>query len=522
MVQVVLSFLILFFGANVLAGTAYYDELVLGEHNVPNYEGHLKPFPYYSQYQSGIRFKDEDLFHAEIYKIFNSEIQSIQSFLNQDFLTSSYCSNQELSENVHYLRYLFRLLALSYTYENLVHYEETLRSMGIKNHYCFQQNQNILKQCNPKSLEMKKFKKRSEKVLEQYKFYLPQSHSYKKFTEDWIESYVKRKFDTPSLLRVSLVKNNDQKLSLDDIQNDFTKICQEDSSFFNLLCNEQDQLFGISQALIGKELILASNARNVLNSTGKALECTERFINQSIEKENHYKSFEKLFFPTFTYLNQTLPARFIQGRLFLPGALKEFDDKGLKEFLFAEEKATPTPIPTPKIVVNIIKEEVKVIEKKVEPKPIVTATPTPVATVDTRSAFYLASIELKNSSNTKIKVDMQKFRQDYVFTPEIKKKVENIFNTYKTRQALEDLKEFDKLGTKDEPVRLLFLKFLIDQNEHQGLFNVKSILGDHFFVTNDLDNFPDAKKAQWVHLNFSILDGGWQLILEKEINTKKP
>jgi hypothetical protein len=519
MVQVILGFLFTF---NLFAMTPYHQELILGEHLIPNYEGSSKAFPLFHQYSGSVKFMDDEDKLKPLMKTINDQIVPLDSFLSNDFAVSSSCSNHDLAEQVHYLRYLFRLLALSYSYEALIHYQETLNSMGVTDHICLQKNLDLLKACRPKSLEMKKFLKRSGKVIEQYQFYLPQNHSYKKFTEEWISKYIHKQLSTPSMIRFKEYAKERVVLTLDDVKKGFEHFCKEDQAFFKMICDENDLLYGVSSALIGKELILNSNAKNVLNSSGKAQECTERFIKMSLDKENHYKVFEKMFFPLFTYINQNLPKRFIQGRLFLPGALKEFDDKGLKEFLYVEPEEKPTPIPTPLPTQIALVKQIPAPLQTVTPKVTVTIAPTSTPTPDLRSAFYLASLEIDKSKSDFINVDMIKFKKDYIFTEEILKKVTPIFSTYKTRQALEDLKEFDKLGTKEEPIRLIFLKYLIDHSEHQGLFNIKAVLGDRFYVQNDLDQFNDAKKPRWVHLNFSILDGGWKLILEKEPNTKKP
>ena len=73
---------------------------------------------------------------------------------------------------------------------------------------------------------------------------------------------------------------------------------------------------------------------------------------------------------------------------------------------------------------------------------------------------------------------------------------------------------FDKLGSRHRPVRLMFLKFLIDQEKHSGLWNVKSVLGSEFYVVNDIDKVAGSVA---VNLNNDTsTNNEWQLTLLSE------
>jgi hypothetical protein len=37
------------------------------------------------------------------------------------------------------------------------------------------------------------------------------------------------------------------------------------------------------------------------------------------------------------------------------------------------------------------------------------------------------------------------------------------------------------------PVPLVFIKYLIDTNNHKGLYNLLNVVGDRFYVKNDID-----------------------------------
>jgi hypothetical protein len=54
---------------------------------------------------------------------------------------------------------------------------------------------------------------------------------------------------------------------------------------------------------------------------------------------------------------------------------------------------------------------------------------------------------------------------------------------------------------------------MIDMQEHQGLWNLLSVLGDKFYVSNELDSsfnpLPEYIQLQ----NNPLVDGGWQLTI---------
>ena len=91
--------------------------------------------------------------------------------------------------------------------------------------------------------------------------------------------------------------------------------------------------------------------------------------------------------------------------------------------------------------------------------------------------------------------------------------LEEPLKDYQTRQALQDMKTYDKLGSTSEPVRLTFIKYFIDKNSHQGLFNITGILGSSFWVKNDIDNFPNPV---YVEVRNDASTGNvWQIIVKK-------
>lgn len=79
------------------------------------------------------------------------------------------------------------------------------------------------------------------------------------------------------------------------------------------------------------------------------------------------------------------------------------------------------------------------------------------------------------------------FQDELAFSEQMLKAIQAPLRDFQKQSVLRDFKRYDKLGSKGQPVRLLFLKLLIDQEAHKGLWNIIGILGDTFYVINDLE-----------------------------------
>jgi hypothetical protein len=204
------------------------------------------------------------------------------------------------------------------------------------------------------------------------------------------------------------------------------------------------------------------------------------------EAKDHYL---KLFFPVVKKDLMKKDKRYAQGSLFLPGALKEFDDRGLTDFLYRPEpgpepvlKPEPKPEPVPVVVIK---------KPEPPPKPEPLPEPEPVVVIPEPepepSEFEKAYKKLVNTEAAKVALNMNEFKDDFIFTERMIKALKGPLKDYQTRVALKDMKKFERVGSREEPVRLIFLKFLIDNNMHQGLYNITAVLGGEFYVVNDID-----------------------------------
>lgn len=496
--------------ANWDANTA----LRVGELPQINYEGKTFPSNKLDIVTPTLINIEKKYFEDTYYSLISVDYGQLNSFLENELLVGNSCSNFSFSKNARYFRYLFRLLTLSFYYEELTKIKNTVGHIYGQAKACQFNWKEVISKCRPKNLDMKVFTKRAmQAVLSDGPERISQNHSFKNYAEEWLKQLQNKSSEDIVIKRYHIQCSNDKTScdnnNLSQIEANFTKICDQDLEYFVSLCSEEDLLLGSKNSPILKDLILNSNVMNVINQNSDAEECLNRFIQFNQNKETPNTVNQQMIPVIATYVEKNLPTRFIQGRLFLPGALKEFDDKGLKEFLFIP---TPTPVTTiAKISVpEVIKTPVPVITPQATLVPTVivklTATPTPVVESLKESAYLMAVNQLERKRLETIKVDMDQFKKDYELSEEnilhYKKSLLPFFKI----DVLKELRELDFLGTREQPFKLTTLKFLIDQNFHKELYNVKSVLGDKFFVENDLEVKINPKVKKQSHYMVSLLN----------------
>ncbi|MEI8346413.1 MAG: hypothetical protein WCG27_03030, partial [Pseudomonadota bacterium] len=142
------------------------------------------------------------------------------------------------------------------------------------------------------------------------------------------------------------------------------------------------------------------------------------------------------------------------------------------------------------------------------PTPTFTPTPTPTPLI---SEFETTAKKRKEKDLPRLEIKMEQFKKDFTITPKMKKVYDFTLKSYETRQALADMKQFDNLGSKIRPVRLLFLKYLIDFDHHQSLFNIVQVIGAQFWVINDLE---DKVSPEYIELkNDKSSHFKWQIFI---------
>lgn len=497
-----------------------YAFSTLGEIDKGNWAGTTDPEITKSSETDKFLFFDQVVQDRFFEESISSQSHELLRFWDFELPTAS-CPNIVLGENVQYLRYLFRLLAISYVFESLKEKNVVLYQISGETMNCSINWGDVFNSCKPKSEEMKKFLKRSQvRYLVDFdikKFQILSSNDKK----NWLEKlYSEHDFE---LSRRLLEKNlsSSKRTDVSEVVKTLTEQCLVEKNAINMICSEEDDLYGISRSPQARELIANSHVINVINQGGFGEACIDRFIDTFKEKEMDYTWLESLF-PIVRKKMVSQKKRYQQGDLFLPGALKEFEMKGLGDFLFAE--ATPTPVPTPKPTPKPTPTPKPVVVAVATPVPTPIPTPKPTPTPEPTpvpSAVQIAIAKLKSSPKLdKVDVNMKDFRDDFVFTPIVKSKLEVRMKSYQTREALNEMKEFDLLGSKDQPMSLIFLKLMIDTNNHTGLWNVISVLGNPLYTINDIDN---DKEIFFMELNNSVqTKGKWVITIVREKKKASP
>jgi hypothetical protein len=480
---------------------SYYLEVYLGERPSKIYSGPIAPEILYRQSLGELSFLD-DYFNENFARpLIVDELFLLTDYWFSDMMVASSCPNQYLSQNIQYIRYLFRLLSVSYLFEGLKQHHLLLHSLGFDRNACPLSWHQLFSSCRPQTEDMSRFVQRA-----QFRHLRDLNQSdYSRLTDEaqkeWMKSLHSEarlgQSDNVSRQRIlSWCQGNKvdcKNIKLEEVQTALASSCESDQKFIQMICSEHDSLFGVSDQSLMVDLLLKSNIMNVLNDGGYGKSCIQRYVNLFRHREQSYAPLVSSVPIIYSQL-QEKNVPYLQGSLFVPGALKEFDLRGLDNFLFVEKRVSEVdeePEVIEEVVVSIEPPIKEVIEEEVAPPPVIIVQE-PLPEVVKRSAFAEAFDKLQETKAAKVKVDMKAFEGDFLFTDRMKQSLAEPLKDYQTREALTDMFTYDLLGTKVEPFRLMFLKFLIDSQMHQGLFNITSVIGHQFYVLNDIDQEGQA------------------------------
>lgn len=508
-----------------------YHDLNLGQKPAPQYSGPLSPAGSFDPLTGEFTFLDQVHKRGYLEDRLTPDFFDLADSWFHEFSLGAACSNFYLNQNIDYIRYLFRLITMSYIFEGMKATNVALHQLGFDRNACSLSWHQTFSKCSPSSEDMKKFVNRV-----QYRFLDDMDRSqYVRLTQtqkkEWVDSladeYQEKSSSNIARARVMsqcFKEGKDcEELKPQAVRQILEKSCEQDRQKIHKICSENDELYGLSYINELVDLISKSHAINVINSGGHGRKCLERFVRLFQRKEAKDLYLRSLF-PVIQKELKRKEKRYAQGSLFLPGALKEFDDKGLSDFLFR-----PKPKPKPEKPVAVVKRPKP--KPKTKPKPSPKPRPKPAPAPEPivveplpepgpePSEFSKAYQELVSTEAPKVSMDMKGFQDDFVFSKSMTKALRDPLKNYQTRDALTDMKKFDLLGTKDEPVRLIFLKFLIDNNMHQGLFNITAVLGEEFYVVNDIDGASEAVAIELK--NNAQTNYRWKIILLRESTYKK-
>lgn len=491
------------------------SESYLGEKRLDSYSERFQPLIFQDIYRGKMAFADDD-FYQNFFQpyLFQDETQ-YSNFLKSELNGGMNCSNEQLSEHFDDIRFSYRLITLSYLLEGQWHQNLLSEHFRLRKG-CQFDLKNWLKTCRPKSKEMKNFISKLDQFMPRYVEELPEN--YKK--SDWVNEFKKKDYAHYSHYRIK--DECAGKCVEEEMLIRLKSSCDADQSLLTLICSEEDSIYGLSTNRDAYHLIGISNIINTYNVRGEAMGCLRRFSEVMAHKEVRYDVLNDLFLVIQTQLRQKHFERFLQGRVFFFGSGKEFEQKGLTDLYVKEqpikieknkvepavtymEDKKPDLTPVAAKVSVPKKEEVVVVKKQVAKeisKPV-------------KSAFLVAAEVRAAQDLESVEVDMLKLKYDYVFSLNMINTLSDRLKAFMTREALAEMMSYDKLGTKEGPVPLLFLKYMIDMQEHHGLWNIVSVVGDKFYVTNEIDTSYDSSVELIQLVNNASTGGQWQIFILK-------
>ncbi len=511
--SLVLVSLIFFILSSAFAGESVkISSHLLGEKKIDGYYQRYYPIVDLERYTGRLFFLDNDREQFYFKDYLFSDEKFFNDFFKYELSSNLVCSDETLMNHFDDLRFSYRLITLSYLIEAQSHLK-ALNQMYSLGRSCDINFDDWIGQCRPKSEEMKKYLQRLKAYWPEHTSEIPKTYQF----DNWKKDFKNNDFKYYSHY---VSKNKCHKNCSD---NDFKKIletsCLENSELMNLICSEEDYIYGLSQHRESYSLLGQSQIINTFNKNGEALSCLRRFSEINSFREVNYQALNSLFPVIQDFLKSKFKERYLQGRSFHLGAFKEFEQKGLSESFVKSKKFEVTSIKeeiekTP-VITNIENNEKKELPLKVEAKDepqIIKIEKKEILEIP-KSAFLQAS-ELRRSQGLDIvEVDMLKLKYDYVFTLNTRNKLSLRLKTFMTRDALQEMANFDKLGTNQGPVPLLFLKYMIDMQEHQGLWNLVSVLGESFFVSNEIDPSYKPQPERIKLQNDPSFDGGWRIFV---------
>ena len=515
---------ILLFSLTTFASSESYVRTLLGERDGGLYAGPWRPEYNHDPYFGRMELDDDQFLQNFFFRHLWQDAPQISRFLGPELTGATTCPNEVLSIQSESMRYGYRLVVMSYLLEII----DGLRHDAIllkKANTCTFNLQDLLKQCRPISEEMSAFIRGLAAQRPYQDPTVDQKHIYSKFESEWVREVQqggKLIGSTRVFAQCQVEAKNCGQLTPVSGAEMLGRACELDKNLLTQICSEKDQLFGISSMPLITQLLITSNLMSLYNSQGYGPGCLRRY-GQLMSGHERVPAHMRWTLPTTrAILLKNYGDRFPLGRAFVYGALKEFRDKGLadvfepkiveevkKPVVAAAVEAKPEVVATPIVKAGPTPVPAPVVVEAPQPKPI----KIPEVEAYPKSAFLLAS-EIRRSQNLeRVDVDMLKFRYDYVFNASEMQLLATTLKDYTTREALKEMHTYDKLGSNEQPVPLTFLKYLIDSENHQGLYNLTGVLGDSFWVSNDVD-VKWKPRSEFVELkNDEATNRQWQLYL---------
>ncbi len=485
----------------------------MGESDFDIYQGRIEPALFQDPYLGNDKFIDEIVEKTYPYQSIEYSLFPLEDFFKKEFTAGALCPNEQLSEHLAFIHYAYRLINLSYLAEALMHYAEVSQKIeSLKN--CHIDLEELLKSCRPQNSQMKNFIKKASFQARQIK------------DEQWVkvsefrdpnqiskESYQKNYLYGKRILALCQEKECHQSF-----QDNMNQVCSLDKELFLSICSEQDHFWGMSWVSYPYHLLSESHITENFSDSKTGQGCMRRFSEIFKDKENKNSQLSHLYPLVQEHVKEKFGERFIQGRLFLAGSLKKYDEQGLKDIFFSntEKKEESKPKVENKVAQQVpeIKKTVMPQKKKAELKVPAEALPPPKKVVKRKSAFEESVENLEKLDLEKAQVDMIRFKYDFVFTQKLIESLKTPLQKFMKQNSIREMKKFDQLGTVKGPVPLLFVKYMIDTNNHQGLYNLILVLGNKFYVKNNLEGKENLVRQVELSNN-SETNYKWQITVVK-------
>ena len=482
-------------GAQDLSLSALAIHQRSGEANLAEYSGPIDPRLTYMSATGQPLYRDDALLQGFMDSRIQDTFFDLVGYWQDQVNPQLDCPNSVMNGNVSYIHYLYRLIGISYLQEALREYAIAAHQMGVVAPSCSLAWDASFASCEPRTTEMKKFLRRikgrhtmgldQSRMVRLNKAQIAQQLNL--FNQRWLNGEMRGIVES----RLSGLLTPHTPITAEKFGKVIDLACAQDKLVVKNLCSEVDHYYGFSDVGLFSYLLQKSNAVAVINDGGYAEGCLRRFSKMNSHREDKLSYLVPLSEALFEKIRSG-SLRYKQGSLFIAGALKEFDDKGLDDFLYVAKEVKKVEVVEDKpIVVAMAPEPIAIPEP--EPEQIIDVAPvapepSPAIVAERVSQFEQAVRRLDDNKNIDAApLDMSQFKTDFIFSPLMIQALKEPLQDFQTRQGLEDMALGDKLGTSKEPVQLIFLKFLIDNNLHTGLFNVVGVLGERFYVRNDID-----------------------------------
>jgi len=508
-----------------------FESLYLGEQDFSQYYGPNDPALLRKKYSERPIFSDQEIRNKYFENNLGPQMFSLIEFISIDLPRDSRCPNYQLEKNLEYIRYLFRLISISYLFENLKELWVDSYNLGYGD-FCSLEWDKTFGQCRAINLDMANFLKRIKgKHLKGFsKLRLKRMKA--KDRENWIKKFKakdKKLSVTEARINLFCQENgiNCKGIDADTLKFAFQLSCAQDQYTLINICSGYDHLYGLSNVANVYGLLTSSEAFKFIDQEGYGKECLKRYTRIFKEKEIPSEVLASIF-PKVSKLMKKDKRVYSQGSLFVSGSFKGFDAKGLGGFLFPKDtgKTQEMADREKELTKNLAKiKKQEVVEEK------------PVYVLENPSSKDLNKLALEIRANSqglnskkkiepqfkkmemkrfligadKVALDMGQFRRDFILSTKIKESTMVKARAYAGLEVLKKLISAEELGSTSNPLSLVYLKFLIDSANDTGLENIVKLYKGQLYVLNDLIG---PRKVSFIELK--KLDLGWQIYILKQ------